>query len=293
MTRDEAARLLHDASSHARLKAARFFRTNGSGEDLPALRKQRSQESVSFVREALDAAINSTRDMGAATAVAGDSAEIPEDLRREIRADAVRWIAGLLLHELSSPIGLVELAAAQEVPNYETSQTKARIDGVKQVFEAIELLKNAATGARRESFDLSKLVEDIVYDERQGGQIEVTVHGPKPMITNADPKLLRLALANGLRNAFEATEVLDASARKPIVVTWGATDINHWISVIDGGVGLAHSPERAFEVGRTTKRRHSGFGLAIARQAMETLDGTADIEAASGGGARYEIRWDI
>lgn len=292
MTREEALFLLNDQSAHARLKAARYLRMQGRAADLPALRSRRGQETVSFVREALDAAIASASKQAQPAGSSGETFEIPDDLRREIRAEAVRWIAGLLLHELSSPIGLVELAAAQEVPDYAGSQTKARIDSAKRVFEAIELLKNAATGARREAFDLGKLIEEVVFEERQDRPVEVTVHGPKPMMTNADPKLLRLAIANGLRNAFDATEVLEPAARKPIVVTWGVTDINHWISVIDVGVGLAHSPERAFEIGRTTKRRHSGFGLAIARQAMETLGGGASIQPATGGGAQYELRWD-
>lgn len=292
MTREDALGLLNDPSAHVRLKAARHLRTECQAEDLPALRARRGQETVSFVREALDAAIASAGKHAQPAASSGETFEIPDDLRRELRAEAVRWIAGLLLHELSSPIGLVELAAAQEVPEYAGSQTKARIDNAKRVFEAIELLKNAATGARREAFDLGKLIEEVIFDERQDRPVEVTVHGPKPMMTNADPKLLRLAIANGLRNAFDATEVLELAARKPIVVTWGATDINHWISVIDIGVGLAHSPERAFEIGRTTKRRHSGFGLAIARQAMETLGGGASIQPATGGGAQYELKWD-
>jgi signal transduction histidine kinase len=240
----------------------------------------------------LDVAIDSTRKQAPAAGTTGETFDIPDDLRRDIRAEAVRWISGLLLHELSSPIGLVELAAAQELPDYATSQTKASIDSAKRVFEAIELLKNAATGARRDTFDLGKLVDEVVFEVRQERHVEITVHGPKPMMTNADPKLLRLAIANGLRNAFDATEALDPGARKPVVVTWGVTDINHWISVIDGGIGLAHSPERAFEIGRTTKRGHSGFGLAIARQAMETLGGSASIEPATGGGAQYELKWD-
>lgn len=291
MTREDALLMLNDESPHARVKAARHLRKEAAAEDLPALQTRRRQETVSYVRDALDAAINSTRDAGRGRADADETTEIPDDLRRELRADAVRWIAGLLLHELSSPIGLVELSATQEIPDYDHSQTKVRITATKRVFEAIELLKNAATGARRESFDLAKLIEEVVYEERQNRRADITVHGPKPMITNADPSLLRLALSNGLRNAFDATEAVAQEGQK-VVITWGQTDVNHWISVIDSGVGLTHSPERAFEVGRSTKRNHSGFGLAIARQAMETLGGSANIEPANGFGARYELLWE-
>lgn len=292
MTREEALHQLTVSSWHARLKAARDLRTEARAEDLPQLRKQRGQEANRYVQEALEVAVQATEARARSGSLGVEVADIPEDIRRELRADAVRWIAGLLLHELSSPIGLVELAAAQDVPDYDTSRTKLRIDATKRIFEAIELLKNAATIARRETFDLGKLIEDIIFDERQGRAVDISAHGPKPMMTNADPKLLRLALGNGLRNAFEATEVLDDFARRPVVVTWGESDVEHWISVIDSGVGLAHTPERAFEIGRSTKKRHSGFGLAIARQAMETLGGRAEIEPATGGGVRYELRWD-
>lgn len=293
MTRDEAILGLSHGSPHARLKAARFFRKGASSADRTILAVHRAKENVAFVREALDAALTASVAAPPVPTASADLVDLPDDLKREARAEAVSWIAGLLLHELSSPIGLAELAAATEIPNYPQSETQKRLSAVKRTFGAIELLKNAATVANRESFDVGKFVEGVIFEERQGREVDVSIHGPKPMMTLADPKLLHLALANGLRNAFDATEALAPVGRRSIVVTWGANDIEHWISVIDSGVGLSHPPERAFEVGRTTKRNHSGFGLAIARQAMESMGGNASIEPGGAVGVRYELKWEI
>jgi signal transduction histidine kinase len=71
------------------------------------------------------------------------------------------------------------------------------------------------------------------------------------------------------------------------------TDKDYWISILDDGIGLSDAPKNMFEVGKTSKKEHPGFGLAIAKQAMDTLDGTLSLAPYSGRGAKYEMRWRI
>jgi signal transduction histidine kinase len=222
-----------------------------------------------------------------------DEFDVPDAVKRQIRNQAVEWVAGLLLHEIASPIGLAKRSASREIADYDVSRTKRHLERVERIFEAIEQLKGAAGVPRAEQFDLVELISDIVITEAGSDrEPQVAFVGPKPMMVSSDPTLLRLAICNGVRNAFEAVATANADDPHPIVVTWGQTDIDYWVAVLDRGVGMVGSSEAAFQIGKSTKQGHSGFGLAIARQAMETLGGTVVLEPAAQGGTRYEARWE-
>jgi len=107
-----------------------------------------------------------------------------------------------------------------------------------------------------------------------------------------DASLLSLVITNGIRNAVEAIEDTNVCNSSVIVITWGETDVDYWIAVSDSGGGIVGRPEAAFEIGKSTKRGHSGFGLAIAREAIHSLGGTVDLKPSTTGGARYEVRWE-
>jgi signal transduction histidine kinase len=160
------------------------------------------------------------------------------------------------------------------------------------IFEGITQLKGAAASPKPTEFDLPTLVDEAVLAEASGRGVEVSLQGPRPMNISSDHSLLHHALANGLRNAVEATLECSAELQQPIVITWGETDVDYWLAVIDRGGGLIAAPEVAFNVGKSTKEGHSGFGLAIARQAMDTLGGSATLQPAKEGGTRYELRWE-
>lgn len=267
---------------------------NAQSSDLAALRKARQTETVSYVKTSLDLGIARLSNMpGTAQIDPADEIEIPEEVKRQIRNQAVEWIAGLLLHEISSPIGLAKRSASREIPDYDNSKTKYHLESVQRTFEAIEQLKGATAVPRPERFDLSELLSSVVSEE--GGNVHegaVSLIGPKPLMITSDPALVRLAVCNGIRNAIESVTAAKPAEPHPIVINWGETDVDYWVAVLDYGVGIIGPVEPAFEIGKSTKQGHSGFGLAIARQAIETLGGTVRLEPGTEGGARYEARWE-
>ena len=220
-----------------------------------------------------------------------DEFNVPEDIRRQIMNRAVETVTGLLLHEIASPIGLVRKAASDEVPNFERSRTKRYLDNLDRIWDGISQLKSASTPPKSEEFDLAELLEEIIASETTDRNIDVSPQGQKPMLITSDPRLLQLAICNGVRNAIEA--VIESGSNDPhaVVVTWGETDVDYWITIIDRGPGVVGPIEPAFEIGKTTKQGHSGFGLAIARQAMETLSGHVTLQPAVSGGTHYVLRW--
>lgn len=294
MTRDEALENLSSSSAYNRLKAARFLARNSGPSELQGLRDALRNETDSYVRTGLGLAIERVSDVASSADDEGvlEEFEIPPDLRKHIRNQVTEEITGQLLHEVASPVGLIASAAAREIPDYEQSRTKHHVDILKRVFEAIEQLKTAAAAPRPREFDLAELLAQIASEAIEGVPVEVSLHGAKPMLITADPAVLRLAVSNGMRNAVEAVTGARGKKPDPIIVTWGVTDVDYWVAVLDRGPGLVGPGESAFGIGKTSKKGHSGFGLTIAKQAIETLCGACTLQPAMEGGARFEVRWE-
>lgn len=293
MTHEEALAALRAETPHERLKAARFLARHAQAADIKELRRARRHESVSYVKTALDRAIDRLSNLPSPNVPdPSDEIEVPEDVKRQNRAQAIEWVAGLLLHEIASPIGLVKRTASREIEDYDASRTKRHLENLERIFEAIEQLKGATAVPRPEQFDLAELIAEAANELGAETLAKTSLVGPKPMIVTSDPALVRLAVANGLRNARDAVRESGAGDSHLVVVTWGQTDVDYWVSILDRGPGILGPVEAAFEIGKTTKQGHSGFGLAIARQAIETLGGTVTLEPAAQGGARYEARWE-
>jgi nitrogen fixation/metabolism regulation signal transduction histidine kinase len=293
MTHDDALRLLSSTAPHERLKAARLLARDIQSNDLPMLRTARRTEVVSYVQASLDLAIARHAKLTVPpTPDPVDEYTVHPDVKQQIWSQAVEWITGLVLHEIASPVGLVRLAASREVKNYENSETKSHLDSVGRIFEAIEQLKGAASVPKPQHFDLTQLLNEIIAAESMNRAIPVSLHGPQPLMITSDPTLIRFAVCNGLRNAFESVERIETPLEHSIILSWGETEIDYWVCILDKGPGILGPMASAFEIGKTTKEGHSGFGLAIARQAIETLGGSVNLQSAIDGGARYEARWE-
>jgi signal transduction histidine kinase len=293
LNRESAIESLAATSPHERLKAARFFARGGQSEDLLLLRKARRVEVVSYVQASLDRAIARLSNMApSSTPDPAGEFDVPEDVKRQLRSQAVDWVAGLLLHEVASPIGLVKRSASREINDFDASRTKRHLENLERIFESIEQLKGATATPKPERFDLAETIAEIVNVEPNSTGIEISLVGPKPMVILSDPTLVRLVVRNGFQNAIEAASLSIPTHPAPVVINWGETDVDYWVSVLDRGPGIVGSTEAAFGIGKTTKSGHSGFGLAISRQAIETLGGTVTLEPAVQGGALYQARWE-
>lgn len=293
MTRDEATRLLQSSSPHDRIKAARFLAGEVQLDDLKFFQKVRARESVGYVKSVLDLAISRARDLAATeNPTPTDAAGMTDELNLAVGSKAVKFIAGQLLHELSGPIGLLALAASQEVPDYSHSRTRKRMEALQRTFEAIEFLQTAATEPKPTHFDLSETIVDVALAEKEKAGIEISLDGPKSLLVNTDKRLFERAFCNGVKNALEAIGSMDLEAvAHAVVVTWGETDVDYWVSVLDAGPGLPQGSDNCFDFGNTGKKDHAGFGLAIARQAMQSIGGTCELSPGASGGARFDLRW--
>ena len=290
MTRAEAVGGLRTSITHQRLNAARFFIEHGTPEDLPLLRQAKQAESDSYVSRRLDQAILAI-DAGHASGGQEDSDDVDGSLDKDLLAKSFEWVGGLLMHEMEGPIGRAAFYASKEITAYVDSKTKRELDSLKLIFNGIEQIVKASQPPKPVEIDVSALIEALVsYEVR--APIVPSIIGKKPFVLTVDPALLQFAIVNGLKNATESIESVGGSNQEhPLVVTWGSTDRDNWISIIDQGPGVTGSINAKFDIGRSTKAGHRGFGLAIARRAMESMRGTVTLTPGNGRGAQYEIRW--
>ncbi|EGJ23424.1 PAS/PAC sensor signal transduction histidine kinase [Cereibacter sphaeroides WS8N] len=293
MTREDALDNLRASSAHVRGQAARILGDVGRPSDLARLRKAQREETVTYVNYALQETIRRLAHEQAPEPSTDDADVVSDDVRKQIYGKAMVWITGFLLHEISSPIGLVRLAAKRELgESWDGSGTQRHLESVARVFDAIERLKNAASVPRPQEFDLSALVDELLDVYSPEVREWISTIGSRPFLIKSDPSLVRMVVVNGIRNAVEAQQAASAQPNPhDVTISWGDTDVDYWLAVLDHGGGINGPIETAFEIGNSTKKDHIGFGLAIARQAVETMIGSLTLEPAKHGGALYTARW--
>lgn len=292
MTREEALTALVSGSSHARFTAIRELERLALETDIQTLLRVKAAETDRLLIRRIERLINNLSSKPVIEKSEPDS--VPQEVRKKLRAEAIEWVAGLLLHELGSKLGLLASTLSKEIPSYSQSRSKSRIEHLQDIFDGIEELKKATSVPQPIEMDLPSLIKDIVELEVTGREVEVSLVGRTPLVIFCDRGLLRLALCNGIKNAMEAASSISNEERKAsLVISWGQTDRDTWISVIDNGPGLANNPTRSFTLGETSKSGHLGFGLGIARQAIETLRGNVELRNSGSEGAVFELRWSL
>jgi signal transduction histidine kinase len=292
MTREEALIALTSENSHAKFKAVRELERLALETDIQELLRIKASESDTYLIRGIERLIGNLQSNNSIEDTEPDI--IPQEVRKKLRAEAIEWVAGLLLHEIGSKIGLLASAISNELPNYAVSRTRTRIEHLQDTFDGIEELKKATSVPQPIDMDLPTLIKDIVELERTDKDIDVSFVGRTPLVIFCDRGLLRLALCNGIKNAMEAAISLSNEERRAsVIISWGQTDRDTWISVIDNGPGLPSNSARSFTLGETSKSGHLGFGLGIVSQAIETLHGKVELRNSESDGAVFELRWSF
>ncbi len=155
---------------------------------------------------------------------------------------------------------------------------------------AIRDLKRANAVPTYKQFTLAELIAEVIEAVPNPGGATIQPAGISRLIVSADKDQLRLAISNGLRNALEAVQLHSIAKPPKVVVTWGATQSENYVVIKDTGPGFNGDPAAALKLGATSKNGHVGFGLALAQQAMLSMQGDIALKNDEDG-AHFEIRW--
>ena len=294
LTKELALQLLFSESSHQRFVAARALEKYADDHVLNELLRAKRNEKDAVVLRWIERSIElckksySTEDF-----TINDNVE-PNDIAA-VKAEAIEWVAGMLLHEIGNKLGLIAFWASQDIEHYTNSDTYKHINNLQLIFDGISNLKQSATQLQIEQFDLHQLITEIADIESLNHSVEFNYVGIRPFIIESGKHLINLALSNGIRNALESIQEIIAENNPDyfpqLTIIWEETPTEYWISINDNGTGLPANITSLFSIGRSSKKGHAGYGLAIARQALETMNGTVELSNSSSGGAKYFISW--
>ncbi|AYE97816.1 hypothetical protein C0J29_26505 [Mycobacterium paragordonae] len=256
---------------------------------LAEIRRLRNEEPSSWVRAALDRALQRWERSGAPDRGEGWISEASAVDLEDVRAQAIEFVTKSFLHEIRPLVTDINVFARDEIgAAFETSKTARAIIRIREFLQAIQRLNEAASSPQLIEFDLGNLiVEEIANGKFSQDQLVAT--RSDPVIVKGDPNLLKLALQNAFRNAVEASE----STGKQVVVNCGASSGKAWVAILDEGIGLPESATKVWMPGVTkkSKEEHFGFGLPIARRAIHSLGGCIRLYPREHGGTACEILW--
>jgi signal transduction histidine kinase len=172
------------------------------------------------------------------------------------------------------------------------------VQGIRDETEALgQVVTNFLGFARPTELALAP-VEMAALAERAAEEVraEVRARGGDAIVrgefgrVEGDEVLLRQALSNLCRNAFEAC---DQARIVPRIVIEGQWDSVHGllrISVSDNGPGVPDNvADRVFRPFFTTKAQGTGLGLALVQKIVVTHNGRVTVTNDDGGGARFVI----
>jgi two-component system sensor histidine kinase MprB len=219
--------------------------------------------------------------------------EMLASLERSVAAQ--RNLVADASHELRTPLTSirtnVEILARDDV-NDAAERRQMAADVVAQLEELtglvgdlVDLGRNGERDDAIEDVRLDVLVADSVARVRRRAPARTFVLSLQPTLVRGSPARLARAVVNLLENA----------------VAWGPPDEPIEVAVADGSVVVRdHGPgisgedaerlfDRFYRSARARGRPGSGLGLAIVRQVADTHGGTASVERADGGGARFRI----
>ena len=241
-----------------------------------------------------------------ANAVESRRAAAEADRQRE-RLD--RFVSGVS-HDLRSPLNVAQgrLRMARDDPEGEHLDVAAA--AVDRTFELIaDLLTLAKQGEKPrelESVGLRETVEEC-WATVATGDATLVVESDRRVL--ADPSRLKQLLENLIGNSVEhgstdsRAEPGDAVAHggDDVTVTVGAvtpmytatradTSLPTGFYVADDGPGIPEAErDRVFEVGYTTDRDGTGFGLNIVREVAAAHGWEVRVTESADGGARFEV----
>lgn len=233
-----------------------------------------------------------------------------EDLARSERLAALGHMAARMAHEVRNPLSSIGLNAElldEELDAGARLDPKEARELVRAIGAEVERLRDITEGyldrarpapAQHQRVLLGELagsLYDFVRSELERRGIQAHLQAEPGVWAEADASLLRQALWNLLRNAWEAmprggplwleVHVCKAESGETLAV----------LAIEDGGPGVPEDQrEVIFQPFTTTKDRGTGIGLALVREvAMAHRGAIALVPGHHGEGARFELTMPV
>ncbi|HEY6724097.1 MAG TPA: HAMP domain-containing sensor histidine kinase [Polyangiaceae bacterium] len=237
-----------------------------------------------------------------------------EQLRHAERLATAGKLATVLAHEIGTPLnvasGHAQLVASRRLAGDGVVESakiiKGQCDRIAQLVR--QLLDFAARRAPKPAptdlVDLTRVTVDLLEPLAKRREVALEFRGVSAASATVDSFQVQQALTNLIMNAIHispkqgrVTISVSEEARVPAESTPGTEPEDYVVvSVEDQGPGIAEADrQRVFEPFFTTKApgEGTGLGLSIARDIAREHGGWIAVDAADGGGARFELGWPV
>lgn len=226
----------------------------------------------------------------------------------ETQSRLKRQLTQNIAHELKTPVssisGYIETIIEAEKNGTLSAEKRLhflsrcysqseRLHHLVQDIAALDRMNNASYGIRKESVDISSLVNDMLQEEHlklEQQQMSVQNLLPSPLIIKGDASMLYSIFRNLLDNAISYAGT-GASITLQLIRSEKET---YYFSFSDNGCGIEeeHLPrifERFYRIdkGRSRKLGGTGLGLAIVKNAVILHGGNITARQRPGGGLEF------
>lgn len=213
---------------------------------------------------------------------------------------------GNLSHELKTPLFNIQgyvhtlLEGAMDDPKYarqfleRTGKSIERLSSLVDDLDAISRLERGEDMIHPESFDVNKLVHDVIDSmalkvERKKFTLLIKKESDKPHFVFADKEKIRQVITNLIDNSIKY-----GNEGGKTVAKFYDMDENVLVEITDNGIGIPeeHLPrlfERFYRVDKHRSREQggTGLGLAIVKHIIEAHQQTINVRSTVGVGTTF------
>ncbi|HPE82949.1 MAG TPA: PAS domain S-box protein [Aequorivita sp.] len=236
--------------------------------------------------------------------------KIMESLRKERELNELKTkFLSLVSHEFKTPLSGILTSAMLTGKYTETEQQDKREKHLKTIqskvkylnnilndFLSIERLESGKATYKFDTFPLSKVVNEVIYNANMLLKEGQRINYPQnidDISLNFDEKILELSLTNLINNAIKYSPehtIID-------VVVVPSKDFLT-IKIIDEGMGVPQKEQkyifnRYFRAENALLDQGTGIGLNIVKSHLENLGGTITFESKEGKGSTFIISFPM
>ncbi len=230
------------------------------------------------------------------------------EVEKELNELKTRFLS-LVSHEFKTPLSSI-LTSITLLAKYtqseqqqkrdkhiETIKNKVRyLDKILNDFLSLERLESGKVNYKIDTFPLSKVVNEVVYDANmllKAGQKIQYPHDIDDIDIHFEEKILELALSNLVHNAIKYSP-----EHTVIEVQVNRNGNTLEISIIDEGIGIPENDQkhifnRYFRAKNALLDQGTGIGLSIAKQHLENLGASLWFESEENKGSTFTMQIPI